>query len=57
MPYSWDYPASKNKELVFSANGKERIIQLSEIGNLVPMKIPVSNPFILFSFFYFLKDK
>ncbi|KAG5437684.1 hypothetical protein PCANB_000721 [Pneumocystis canis] len=43
MPYAWDYPASKNKELVFSANGKERIIRLSEIGNLVPMKIPIDN--------------
>ncbi|KTW25717.1 hypothetical protein T552_03329 [Pneumocystis carinii B80] len=42
MPYSWDYPASKNKELVFSANGKERIIQLSEIGSLAPMKIPIN---------------
>ncbi|KAG4305942.1 hypothetical protein PORY_000852 [Pneumocystis oryctolagi] len=43
MPYAWDYPASKNKELVFSANGKERTIRLSEIGNLVPMKIPTDN--------------
>ncbi|KAL9100888.1 MAG: hypothetical protein Q9163_003799 [Psora crenata] len=40
MPYAWDYPASKNKELVLTANGKERRIKLAEIGNLVPMKLP-----------------
>ena len=40
MPYAWDYPASKNKELVLSANGKERRIKLAEIGNLVPLKVP-----------------
>ncbi|KAL8804321.1 MAG: hypothetical protein Q9223_005969 [Gallowayella weberi] len=40
MPYAWDYPASKNKELVLTANGKDRRIKLAEIGNLVPMKIP-----------------
>ena len=40
MPYAWDYPASKNKELVLSANGKERRLKLAEIGNLVPLKIP-----------------
>ncbi|KAL9128311.1 MAG: hypothetical protein Q9217_002989 [Psora testacea] len=40
MPYAWDYPASKNKELVLTANGKERRIKLAEIGNLVPLKVP-----------------
>ena len=40
MPYAWDYPASKNKELVITANGKERRIKLAEIGNLVPLKVP-----------------
>ncbi|KAI4230658.1 MAG: hypothetical protein LQ349_006118, partial [Xanthoria aureola] len=40
MPYAWDYPASKNKELVLTANGKDRRIKLAEIGNLVPMKVP-----------------
>jgi vacuolar protein sorting-associated protein 13A/C len=42
MPYSWDYPAAKQKELVINANGKERHIKLAEIGNLIPMKIPAS---------------
>lgn len=40
MPYSWDYPAAKNKELIINANGRERHIKLAEIGNLIPMKIP-----------------
>ncbi|MCJ1294226.1 hypothetical protein MMC34_005783 [Xylographa carneopallida] len=40
MPYAWDYPAAKNKELVIMANGKERHVKLAEIGNLIPMKIP-----------------
>ena len=40
MPYAWDYPASKNKELILIANGKERRLKLAEIGNLVPLKVP-----------------
>ena len=39
MPYAWDYPATKNKELILSANGKEKRVKLAEIGNLVPMKL------------------
>jgi vacuolar protein sorting-associated protein 13A/C len=42
MPYAWDYPAAKNKELVLTAGGKERYIKLAEIGNLIPMKIPLA---------------
>ncbi|KAI9744725.1 MAG: hypothetical protein M1818_001650 [Claussenomyces sp. TS43310] len=42
MPYAWDYPAAKLKELIISANGKERHVKLAEIGNLIPMKIPTS---------------
>jgi len=40
MPYAWDYPATKNKNLILSANGKERHVKLAEIGNLIPMRIP-----------------
>ncbi|KAI9821462.1 MAG: hypothetical protein M1832_003308 [Thelocarpon impressellum] len=42
MPYAWDYPAAKAKELIITANGKERHVKLAEIGNLIPMKLPVS---------------
>ncbi|KAH9220013.1 hypothetical protein DL95DRAFT_520355 [Leptodontidium sp. 2 PMI_412] len=40
MPYAWDYPAAKQKELIINANGRERHIKLAEIGNLIPMKTP-----------------
>ncbi|OJJ40573.1 hypothetical protein ASPWEDRAFT_220427 [Aspergillus wentii DTO 134E9] len=40
MPYAWDYPATKNKSLVLTCNGKERHVKLAEIGNLIPMRIP-----------------
>ena len=40
MPYAWDYPASKNKNLILSGGGKERHVKLAEIGNLIPMKLP-----------------
>lgn len=42
MPYAWDYPAESLKELVIEANGRERRVQLAEIGNLPPMKVPGS---------------
>ncbi|KAJ5225571.1 hypothetical protein N7468_006796 [Penicillium chermesinum] len=44
MPYAWDYPATKNKSLVLTCQGKERHIKLAEIGNLIPMRIPPSRP-------------
>lgn len=40
MPYAWDYPASKNKNMILSANGKERHVKIAEIGNLIPMRVP-----------------
>ncbi|EDU45185.1 vacuolar protein sorting-associated protein 13a [Pyrenophora tritici-repentis Pt-1C-BFP] len=40
MPYAWDFPAAKNKEIVISANGRERHVKLAEIGPLIPFKIP-----------------
>ncbi|KAK4502697.1 hypothetical protein PRZ48_006123 [Zasmidium cellare] len=42
MPYAWDYPATKNKNLVLAANGKERHVKLQEIGNLIPMRVPAA---------------
>lgn len=40
MPYAWDYPAAKTKELTITANGKEKRVKLAEIGNQVPLKLP-----------------
>ena len=44
MPYAWDYPAAKHKELIINAGGRERHIKLAEIGNLIPMKIGGDGP-------------
>ena len=44
MPYAWDYPAAKVRELVLNSNGKERHVKLAEIGNLIPLKIPAKSP-------------
>ncbi|KAH8160690.1 hypothetical protein CIB48_g7545 [Xylaria polymorpha] len=38
MPYAWDFPAAKFREVVISAFGKERHVKLAEIGNQVPMR-------------------
>ncbi|KAK6197198.1 hypothetical protein LQW54_010854 [Pestalotiopsis sp. IQ-011] len=38
MPYAWDFPAAKFKEVVISTSNKERHVKLAEIGNLIPMK-------------------
>jgi vacuolar protein sorting-associated protein 13A/C len=35
MPYSWDFPAAKNKELVLVVHDHKRHVRLAEIGNLV----------------------
>lgn len=43
MPYAWDYPAAPMKEIMIECNGKERRVQLAEIGNLPPMKVPSTN--------------
>ncbi|KAF2460623.1 hypothetical protein BDY21DRAFT_279898 [Lineolata rhizophorae] len=42
MPYAWDYPAAKNKEIVLTAQNKQRHVKLAEIGNLIPMRLPSS---------------
>ncbi|KAM7185556.1 putative vacuolar protein sorting-associated protein [Naviculisporaceae sp. PSN 640] len=43
MPYAWDFPAAKHKEICINAHGKERYVKLAEIGNLMPMKFVVPN--------------
>lgn len=43
MPYAWDFPAAKFKEVVIGAFGKERHVKLAEIGNQVPMKFANSS--------------
>ncbi|KAF3765567.1 vacuolar protein sorting-associated protein 13 [Cryphonectria parasitica EP155] len=43
MPYAWDFPAAKRREIVISAYSKERHVKLAEIGNLVPMRLATNS--------------
>ncbi|KAK0609948.1 hypothetical protein B0T17DRAFT_501212 [Bombardia bombarda] len=43
MPYAWDFPAAKHKEICINAYNKERHVKLAEIGNLMPMKFVGTN--------------
>lgn len=43
MPYAWDFPAAKQREIVIAADSKERHVKLAEIGNLVPMRLNSSS--------------
>ncbi|ROW17215.1 hypothetical protein VPNG_01341 [Cytospora leucostoma] len=43
MPYAWDFPAAKQREIVIAADNKERHVKLAEIGNLVPMRLNSSS--------------
>ncbi|ORY51917.1 hypothetical protein BCR33DRAFT_712120 [Rhizoclosmatium globosum] len=38
--YSWDNPSLLSKSVVLNINGKERLIDVREIGHLVPLKYP-----------------
>ncbi|KAG7450519.1 vacuolar protein sorting-associated protein 13 [Guyanagaster necrorhizus] len=38
LPYAWDYPASRDKKITLAVNGSRRVIDIMEIGNLVPFK-------------------
>ncbi|ODV77801.1 vacuolar sorting [Suhomyces tanzawaensis NRRL Y-17324] len=40
MPYAYDYPNAIIKELVIRSHGRERAINLAEIGNLKPFRLP-----------------
>ncbi|KAG6851060.1 hypothetical protein H0H93_002952 [Arthromyces matolae] len=38
MPYAWDYPAAKEKKIALMINGAMRVIDIMEIGDLIPFK-------------------
>lgn len=40
MPYAYDYPKAIIKELIIRSHGRERSVNLSEIGNLKPFRLP-----------------
>ncbi|KAF5370222.1 hypothetical protein D9615_010080 [Tricholomella constricta] len=37
-PYAWDFPAARDKKLVLMINNARRVIDIMEIGNLMPFK-------------------
>jgi vacuolar protein sorting-associated protein 13A/C len=37
MPYAWDYPSAKTKELVISTHGVQRHVKLDKIGSATPL--------------------
>jgi len=40
MPYAWDFPAARKKEIILSSGRVERAVKLTEIGTPPPMKLP-----------------
>ncbi|ORY90221.1 hypothetical protein BCR35DRAFT_261800 [Leucosporidium creatinivorum] len=40
LPYAWDIPADNNKQLQIVVGGKERIINVLEIGAQIPFRFP-----------------
>ncbi|KAI9273340.1 hypothetical protein EDC94DRAFT_192131 [Helicostylum pulchrum] len=38
VPYSWDLPAYRDKKIILSINGRERSINLQEIGSMLPFR-------------------
>lgn len=42
MPYAWDSPSEELKLLTINVNGKEREVNISEIGPTLPFKYSVS---------------
>ncbi|KAJ7706184.1 vacuolar protein sorting-associated protein 13 [Mycena rosella] len=38
LPYAWDFPAASDKKILLSINGFRRVIDVMEIGDLVPFK-------------------
>ncbi|RDB28887.1 Vacuolar protein sorting-associated protein 13 [Hypsizygus marmoreus] len=37
-PYAWDFPAAREKKIVLSINDARRVVDIMEIGNLVPFR-------------------
>ncbi|KAE8269165.1 hypothetical protein A4X09_0g3183 [Tilletia walkeri] len=43
MKYAWDYPAMQDKLIKLVVNGRERNVNILEIGSLLPFKFPTPN--------------
>ncbi|CCE63509.1 hypothetical protein TPHA_0F00220 [Tetrapisispora phaffii CBS 4417] len=44
MPYAWDYPAARQKRMILTCRGRKREVNIAEIGNLTPMRLPGNAP-------------
>jgi hypothetical protein len=42
MDYAWDSPAARDKKLLLNINESSRVVDIMEIGNLVPFKFMAS---------------
>ncbi|WFD07777.1 Vacuolar protein sorting-associated protein 13 [Malassezia vespertilionis] len=41
MKYAWDYPADSDKFIRLEIHGRERVVNILEIGSLLPFRFPV----------------
>lgn len=41
MPYAWDFPATRDKKILLTINNSRRVVDIMEIGDLVPFKFNV----------------
>jgi vacuolar protein sorting-associated protein 13A/C len=39
-PFAWDYPSMHDKALILNVNGRERAVELTDIGVLMPFRYP-----------------
>ncbi|KZT30580.1 vacuolar protein sorting-associated protein 13 [Neolentinus lepideus HHB14362 ss-1] len=42
MEYAWDYPAARDKKLLLRIGDASRVVDIMEIGDLMPFRFPVS---------------
>ena len=49
MPYAWDYPAARDKKIVLIIGSSRRVVDIMEIGDLIPFKFMVHLFFLVVS--------
>ncbi|KAG6842210.1 hypothetical protein C0991_000180 [Blastosporella zonata] len=42
VAYAWDYPAAKDKKIILTINNARRVIDIMEIGDLIPFKFNIN---------------
>jgi vacuolar protein sorting-associated protein 13A/C len=41
--YAWDFPSFEDKKFTIDVNGRARLLEFTELGDLVPFKYPIAN--------------